>query len=547
MRSWNSNILAMIMVMALALCTVSAQGVTVGKKFPSFTGKDAISGKSIDLEDFRGKVVLVDFWATWCGPCVGEIPNVKSVHDAFGDERFVVISISLDSDKAKCKSFIKDRGMDWYHIVDGGGWKTRLAKKYGINSIPKMYLIDHNGVCISDSARGGKLATEVERAIKKIPAGSAPEKQAPKPASNPKQHEEPRQEPLAPAISYEQLAQMQAQLGKATEDLERSTTMLAKFVSRIDSARNDLTRVEADLPSPKRPASTRDGYLRVRSEIIELRRELFEFGLLNERSIAAPSDPFAGRPQSDLQPFFQAKTQISMANHALAEMKQAVGPEADSVELCRVQLAGVANELKSPRGSAEQIQKRCDQACEEARAISERWSTAWQDQLQQLHDVVAQLNVPTAQLNARCDEIDGQIAVIREHLIGGTIDKARQQYPPMCEAIKELAKQLKGYGVSRQVKQPANPFEKRRSDDRLLAAEAEVQLKAASEAVKQMREAAQGLAAAGQKQAEAFMPRIKELQSELADNAGAKPTELRGKYQSLCGEILLAQDKSLHS
>ena len=89
----------------------------VNKKFPEFTAKDAISNEEISLADLRGKVVLIDFWATWCGPCRAELPNVRETYQRFKDKGLVIVSVSLDTDAAKFKSFVADNKMTWHHVI----------------------------------------------------------------------------------------------------------------------------------------------------------------------------------------------------------------------------------------------------------------------------------------------------------------------------------------------------------------------------------------------------------------------------------------------
>ena len=125
-----------------------------------------LDGNPISLVDYRGKVVLLDFWAVWCGPCVGEIPNVKEVYEKYHDKGFEVIGVSFDEDEAVVREFVKEKEIPWRQILDNEGFKGIFAKQYGVRGIPAPFLIDRNGKVISVKARnqllGELVAAEIE-------------------------------------------------------------------------------------------------------------------------------------------------------------------------------------------------------------------------------------------------------------------------------------------------------------------------------------------------------------------------------------------------
>ena len=133
-----------------------------------------LDGKMFDLKELRGKVVLIDFWATWCAPCVAEMPNVKSVHDRYHEEGFEVVGISLDTSREALLQFLKAKEIPWPQLFfdDPGaqGWKNPLAQKYGINSIPATILVDRSGKVAAFDVRGEALAPTVARLLGTTPA-----------------------------------------------------------------------------------------------------------------------------------------------------------------------------------------------------------------------------------------------------------------------------------------------------------------------------------------------------------------------------------------
>lgn len=138
----------------------------VGEVLPDFSSAVDLEGKPISLADYRGKIVLLDFWAVWCGPCLGEIPRIKAVYEKYHDKGFEVIGVSLDEDAAVLREFVTEQEVPWRQILDGDGFGGAFAKRYGIRSIPAPFLINREGKVISVKARGSLLdelvAAEIE-------------------------------------------------------------------------------------------------------------------------------------------------------------------------------------------------------------------------------------------------------------------------------------------------------------------------------------------------------------------------------------------------
>lgn len=126
-----------------------------------------IDGNPMSLDDYLGKVVLLDFWATWCGPCITELPNVQDTYSQFHDQGFEIIGVSLDNDIDTLRTFIEEQNMPWPQICDLGGWQGEIAQRYRVQSIPKPILLGKDGKIVSSYARGTTLPALVEAEIAK--------------------------------------------------------------------------------------------------------------------------------------------------------------------------------------------------------------------------------------------------------------------------------------------------------------------------------------------------------------------------------------------
>jgi peroxiredoxin len=137
----------------------------MGSVIPDFEQND-VDGKPVNIKSFRGKYVLIDFWASWCGPCRGENPNVVSAFKKYSSKNFTVLGVSLDKSKEPWVQAINNDGLTWTHVSDLKGWTNAVAQKFGINSIPQNFLIDPNGVIIGKNLRGPDLDAKLESVIK---------------------------------------------------------------------------------------------------------------------------------------------------------------------------------------------------------------------------------------------------------------------------------------------------------------------------------------------------------------------------------------------
>ena len=354
-------------LMAALVVTLPGQSLGadkfVGREFPSFTARDAITGEDFSLDDLRGKAVVVDFWATWCGPCRRELPAVKLAYEKFHDQGLEIVSISLDFSEQTFRTFVAKSGMDWYHVMEGGGWKTRLAGTYKVHSIPHMYVIDRNGICVADRARGHQL----EPAIRKALAA---------------QVEVPVMDPTT--------ARLMGRLNLARRDLDRTLRPVREVYGRLSRMGPALARLDGQQAS-------RVG--RLRDELAANRHALFMLGVLDDEGVpplpAEPADMRAAHEEM-LAACQEARDQLGWIGEAFAHLKREIETRSKTPEAFDSEITALRDD---------------------AGALVAAWCDPWIDQLGRVERMLAE---PRTQLDAKqrgsIDRLSREAASIRSEL-----------------------------------------------------------------------------------------------------------------------------------
>jgi peroxiredoxin len=148
----------------LLLGTSTHAQLQPGNKAPNFTLPDA-NGKTISLSELNGKVVLLDFWASWCGPCRRANPKVVKLYNKYKDKGLVVLGVSLDEKKADWLKAIAADKINYLQVLDGAGWAAKTPAAYGVEAIPATFLINQNGIIVATDLEGEALENQIKKLL----------------------------------------------------------------------------------------------------------------------------------------------------------------------------------------------------------------------------------------------------------------------------------------------------------------------------------------------------------------------------------------------
>jgi peroxiredoxin len=157
-----------IFLISLLMCIAltSFCQIKKGKPAPEISLTN-IEGTTVNLSDLKGKVVLIDFWASWCGPCRANNPRLIKLYKKYHDKGFEIFGVSIDNNHSNWKEAVKEDQLEWTQVDDDKGWDASTAKVYNVNAIPASFLIDRDGIMREIDLEGRSLESKIKSLLKK--------------------------------------------------------------------------------------------------------------------------------------------------------------------------------------------------------------------------------------------------------------------------------------------------------------------------------------------------------------------------------------------
>ena len=513
-----------VSVISLVTAVEAQAGSYVGREFPDFTATDAITGEKFSLGLLRGKVVLVDFWASWCGPCVRELPNVKRAYGKYKKQGFEIVSISLDSNRSRFTSFVRTQRMNWHHVMEGGGWSTRLAGKYGVTSIPRMYVLDPNGVCIAENVHGRGLGAAIERGLALV--------------ETPRQSRRTIRPPAAVPTPVE-LVELRAQLALAVAPLET-------LWHRLDTIEASLDDLQQRMPVPDDPVLVRRRVATVLRELDDVRHGMFLMGLFDDRPAPPlPANPLDASRPDDLRSWTRVSGMLRAARDSIERMRQAAGDAEARLAAIEARIIEVEAELSGGGEIRTGMQARIDDLEADLSAAAAHLGDPWRRQIETAHRIIAECCLPLDALATTLDGLDNRIRAVQEMVAAAPRETAalrtmRDAFASVCRDLAATSRQVEPDDGSSLVVLPADPYDGRRLRDRRVLGEMVVQIEVATAAAAELR----AHVARRRQRFQMMIETLTSLHQELSDRieAGDSIDEVRNRFSEISRTVLSLHD-----
>jgi len=530
-----------VSVMLLVTAVEVRAGSYVGKEFPDFTATDAITGEKFSLSLLRGKVVLVDFWASWCGPCVRELPNVIRAYKKYNTQGFEIVSISLDTNRSRFTSFVRKQRMTWHHVMEGGGWRTRLVGKYGVTSIPRMYVLDPNGVCIAENVYGPGLGAAIERGLALVKTA----RQSPG-SADPDPGRRPRRVPVRGTFPSPAAITTPVELVELREQLVLAVAPLETLQHALDTIEASLDDLEQQVPVPNDPAMARRRVATILRELESARHGMFLMGLFGDRSAPPlPANPLETSELDDLRSWTRVWGMLHAAHDSIERMRQAAGDAEARLAAIEARILGVETEHSRGGVTGTGMEARIDEIEAHLSAAAVHLGDPWRRQIETAHRIIAECCLPLDALETALDGLDDRIRAVQVMVAAAPRETAalramRDAFASVCRDLAATSRQIQPDDGSSMVVLPADPYAGRRLRDRRVLGDMVVQIDAATVAAAQLR-------AQVDRRRHRFQVMIETLSSlhdELSDRieAGDSIDELRDRFSEISRTVLSLHD-----
>ncbi|MEM7230109.1 MAG: thioredoxin-like domain-containing protein, partial [Planctomycetota bacterium] len=479
--------------------------------------------------EFRGKVVLIFFWMGGNQATASELRHVKRAYTTLRDDGFEIIGVSLDDTVEEAQAFIRLKGMPWHHVAEGGGWDTRLAKDLEVFSVPQMFIVDHEGICVSDSVRGSSLLRVARREVKRIPEDTTTTDDG------------RGQNPTV-------VRSLEDRLANTGRQLDDVATPYAELHAKLDTAFDLLDWLSQQYPHPKRTQLIRIRYGTARDLMTEVRQELFVNGYLNDRVIEIPPYPFVDDDsEPDAMQLNVVRDAIAPARRSIEILRLAMSGTWADVQTVRSDLKYINRRLGWSRGDLNELTGKIDEVEQIVGALHTRTRTPWLRQLDEIETVLDGMAGGDESLKVRASIMAEQLAHCRKRLPIATrrasvYVEVRDTYTTMYDDLDAMVAALvdRGTITASDVDMPGNPFKEGVSLD----ARTRIQVDAVLDRVGTTLDLIRRRLGASTADVEALRSRLAQLRLDVqaARDAGAPLGAVEEDFRTLCDEILTMMD-----